>query len=95
MYVNRKTLEIGISSAVIEFNEGKAGIEDVMKRARLPIGKLQSAQNKKALKKHTVLRARKSTSPVKNRRKTLRAIHKNWGDKNKEQEGKVYQAGGF
>jgi len=75
--VSRKTLEIGISSAVIEFNEGKTGIEEVMKRAGLTVRKLQSAQNKKVFKKHTVLRARKSTSPLKNRRKTLRAICQN------------------
>ena len=95
VYVNRKTLEIGISSAIIEFNEEKSGIEAVLKGAKLSVGKLQSVQNQKALKRHSSSRLRKSSSPVKQRRKTLRAIKKNWADKNKEKEGKVYEAGGF
>jgi len=95
VYVNRKTLEIGISSAIIEFNEGKTGIEAVLKGAKLSVGKLQSVQNQNALKRHSSSRLRKSSSPGKQRLKTLRAIKKNWADKNKEKEGKVYEAGGF
>ena len=41
-YVNRKTLEICASSAVLEFNEGKNGIENVMMKVCLNIGELQS-----------------------------------------------------
>jgi len=34
VYVNRKTLEIGVHSAILEFNEGKSGIERVMELAK-------------------------------------------------------------
>lgn len=81
VYVTRKTLEIGVNSGIIEFNEGKTGIEKVMKKAGLVVGHLQSLQNDKVLKRHTVTIRRKSSSPVKRQRKNLRAVRKNWSDK--------------
>lgn len=49
------TLEIGVNSAVLEFNEGKAGIERIMELAGLKIGALQLKENEKACKKHVSL----------------------------------------
>jgi len=95
VYVNRKTLEIGVHSAILEFNEGKSGIERVMELAGVVIGELQSFQNENVLRRHNVSRRRKSSTPVKTRRKSLRALRKNWSDKNKEQEEKVYEVGCF
>ena len=95
VYVNRKTLEIGVYSAILEFNEGKSGIERVMELVGLEIGSQQATQNLNAQKRHLRITSRKSAEPAKKRRKTLRAERKNWSDKNKEKEGNVYEAGGF
>ena len=38
----KKTLEICVSSAVLEYNTGKKGVEIIMKKAGLKIGRLQS-----------------------------------------------------
>ena len=95
VYVNRKTLEIGVYSAILEFNEGKSGIERVMELVGLEIGSQQATQNLNAQKRHLRTTSRKSAEPAKKRRTTLRAERKNWSDKNKEKEGNVYEAGGF
>lgn len=47
VYVNRKTLEIGLHSDVLEFNEGKREIENVMNTSGLAIGNLQFMLNEK------------------------------------------------
>jgi len=95
VYINKKTLEIGVNSAILEFNEGKAGIERVMELTGMRIGCQQAKQNSNAQKRHLMTQHRKSSEPAKKRRKTLRAQRKNWTDNNKEKEGNVYEAGGF
>ena len=42
VYVNRKTLEMCVLSAVLKFNEGKNGIETFTMKVGLNIGELQS-----------------------------------------------------
>jgi len=76
VYVNRRSLEIGVHSAIIEFNDGKSGIESVIQLAGLVIGEQQSFQNDNMLRRHNISRRRKSLTPVKTRRKSLRAIRK-------------------
>ena len=95
VYVNRKTLEIGVYSAILEFNEGKSGIERVMELVGLESGSQQATQNLYAQKQHLCTTSRKSVEPARKRRKTLRAERKNWSHKNKEKEGNIYEAGSF
>ena len=81
VYVTRKTLEICVSSAVIGFNDGKSGIEKVMGMIGLTIGNQQakSYQNVELRKKRYM--QMKYSSPVKCRRKALRAVRKHWSDR--------------
>ena len=95
VYVTRKTLEIGVYSAVLEFNDGKRGIEKAMIIAGLNIGTFQSALSEKVVRRHKRTIQQKSSEKGKRRRKDLRAIKKKWTDKNEEQEGKMYEAGSF
>ena len=57
---------------ILEFNEGKKGIERVMELAGLVIGRLQSCKNEKMLKRRNITVWRKSSEMFKMRRKTLR-----------------------
>ena len=95
IFVNRKTLEICVSSAVIEFNEGKLGIQSIFKKAGMKIATMQSQSYQRAQLKRKHDFVRKTTPRFKQRRKDIRSIRKNGTDKNKETEGKLYEAGGF
>ena len=95
VYVNRKTLEICVSSAVLEFNEGKNGIEYVTMKVGLNIGELQSIAYCKIDSTRKRQMVRKLSTPCKQRRKDIRSIRKRWGGKNKGKGGKTYEAGGF
>ena len=66
-----------------------------MEKGGLTIGFLQSVQNEKMFQRQKRITVRKSSEGVKNRRKTLCAIRKNWSENNKEKEGKIYEAGGL
>ena len=92
VYVNRKTLEIGAASAVLDFNEGKDGIFQVFKNVGLKIGQIQHQGTARLGVKRKRHLDRKSRSPVKRRRK---ADRKHYTDKNKESEGTTYKAGEF
>jgi len=70
VYVNRKTLEIGVASAVLEFNEGKDGILQVFKNVGLKIGQIQHQSTVRLGVKRKRHLDRKSSSPVKRRRLT-------------------------
>ena len=76
VFVTKTTLEIGVNSAIIEFNEGTRGIERVIQLIGLPIGKHQSMQNEKSRKHKLKFKNLKSSSPVKRRGKSLRAERK-------------------
>ena len=78
-------------SAVLEFNDGKRGIEEVMTKAGLNIGKFQSELSEKVDRRHK----RTISDKGERRRKELRAIVRHWTDENEEQEGKMYTAGVF
>ena len=95
VYVTKKTLEICVSSAVLEYNTGKKGIEIVMNKAGLKIGRLQSESYHNVQSRQKRHMIRKSSERFKRRRKDLRAIKKHWIDKSKEQEGETHEAGGF
>ena len=86
-FVSKKVLEIGVSSATIEFNDGGNGLKPVFNDLGLNSGYFI----KKGLNKKHNLRirqsVRKSCDRGKQSRKRLRAITKNWTDKENQAEG--------
>lgn len=91
-----KTIIIGVSSAVLEYNHGKEGIYELMKLIGLSIGEVQQKSTKNIMKRFKRVKLHNKVTPaVKRRRKDLRSIKKKWTDKNKEQENKFYETGGF
>ena len=80
---------------MLEFNDGKSGINKVMEKAGLKVGACQSAMSEKVTRRHKRIIKLKSSNKAKQRRKELRSIKKHWTDKNDEQEGKTYEAGAF
>ena len=92
---HKKTLEICVSSAVLEFNEGKSGILKVLKKLGLAAGYLQLSAYKSIDLKRKSNMERKSSTPFKKRCKDIRCIRKGWSDTNKEKEGSTYGSGGF
>lgn len=95
VYVNRQTLELGTASALLEFNEGKEGIHNVMSKLGLTsgvFGKRNMRIISQRRKRHLV---RKTLSPVKRRRKEIRANRKHWADTKHQEEETTYKAGSF
>ena len=88
-------LQIGVSSAVLEYNHGKEGIYKVMKLIGLSIGAVQKMSTENIVKRFKRVQVHKATPTVKRRRKDFWSIKKKWIDKNTEQEKKSYKAGGF
>ena len=94
VFVSRRVLELGASSAVIEFNDGSCGIITVYGKLGLVAGKQTAVgcrrKDKLRIKHQTV----KSTEKSKKRRKKLRSLRKGWTDREEEQEGgKSYSSG--
>ena len=96
VYVSRNIIEIGVASAVLEFNNGTQGIKKVYENAGLHFGKFITAACKKKDKSRISIMTHKSSDSVKKRRKKLRAIRKGFCDKEKEEEGgESYVSGGY
>ena len=96
VYVSRNIIEIGVASAVLEFNNGTQGIRKVYENAGLHLGKFIAAACKKKGKSRISIMTHKSSDSVKKRRKKLRAIRKGFCDKEKEEEGgESYVSGGY
>ena len=93
MFVKRSTLEMGVASAVLYFNEGTAGIKRVFHK--LNLNTETSSVILSHRKDRTRIRGmnRKSLTPVKKRRKQLRAISKGLLDEEELQSS--YSAGKF
>ena len=70
---------------MLEFNEGKSGINKVMEKACLKVGACQSAMSEKVTRRHKRIIKLKSSNKAKQRRKELRSIEKHWTDKTEEQ----------
>lgn len=81
--------------SLLSINDGKDGIDKVMEKAGMKVGRLQSELSKRVVLRHKRVKKYKSAETGKRRRKTLRALKKHWIDKDKEVEGKTYEAGGF
>ena len=95
IYCGRKTLEVGVASAVCTINDGLVSMKHVLERMNLKPG----AQLEQGILKSSSKRARQSTrhssEKAKRRRKELRASRKGWADAEKESESGTYRAGSF
>ena len=84
--VGKRVLEIAVNSAIINFNNGFAGLKEVFNELGIDFG----CQSQKAFTAHDNSRIKrmnkKSTEKVKNNRKRLRHVKKGYLDKEKEQE---------
>ena len=93
IYVGRTTLTMGVSSAIIDFNEGAHGVSKVMKEYGLDEGdccrKFCISRDLNRIKKMDL---KCSESALKSR-KHHRAFRKRFGDAEKEKEGATYGPG--
>ena len=96
IFVHRKVLEMGVNSAIIEFNDGPKGIYNVLKYLQLQPGFVTERNSTEKLKKRVNLARKKQSARVKIRRKVLRGVRKGYSDKEREKEGgDSYVAGAF
>ena len=94
VFVGRNVLELGVSSAVIEFNDGSCGIIDVYEKLGLVAGRKTAEGCKKKDKLRIEQQSVKSSEKSKKRRKKLRSLRKGYADKEEELEGgKSYSSG--
>ena len=96
VFVGGKTLELGISYAVINFHDGATGFANrVMKDLCLVDGQFTSKFCEKAAIARVKECDRKSSEICKKARKRSLAVQKGFVDKDEETEGDVYVPGGF
>ena len=96
IFVSRKLLEIGICSAVIEFNDGKSGLTPIIQVLGLHVSKFMlSAFRKRDTDRIKNIQRKSLTKAIKMKRK-LRAIRKGFLDKEKENDIiPAYSAGSY
>ena len=95
VYVERFTLEIGVASAVISFNDGLCGIGMVLKALNIEPGAQLATFCGEIDQRRTLMSDRKCTQEALHRRKQLRAIKKGFMDKENENEEVAYKCGDF
>ena len=96
VYVGRPVLELGVSSAILEFNEGSFGVNSVFQQYGITNGYCFNLLSERRDRVRTAICDKKVTVVGKSRRKKIRAIKKGLVDKEKELEPKeTYVAGGF
>ena len=96
VFVGRAVLELGISSAVIAFNEGAKGLSRVLEVLGVKEGKCAISNCEGRDMKRKLLADHKKTETAKKRRKTLRAKRKGFLDEEQlKEEGESYAKGAF
>lgn len=96
IFVSRPILEMGVNSAVLQFNDGANGIHEVLKLFLKSTGVLTSQISNRQNHGSIQNMERKSSEPVKKRRKQLRTQKKGLHDSEKAKELKEsYVSGGF
>ena len=94
-FAGKEIIDLAVAFAVLNFNDGGAGLLKVMKRLKLRRGVFV----KKGLLKKAANRIhhgdRKSEVIFKNRRKFISSDKKGFNDTMRENEGKVYLSGAF
>ena len=95
MFVSRRILEIGVSSAVINFSDGARPLITVMKHLKMIPGKYMKMLCHRYNTGRIKTMTDKSSKKTKDRRKKLRATRKGFIDKEKEDESETYKGGEF
>jgi hypothetical protein len=96
IFVGRKVLEIGVSSAVLQFNEGATGICKVFERLKITIGQFMMKGFLKKNNERIRNMRRKSSKKGIQQRKILRNIRKGYSDIEYESEKQpAYSIGGW
>ena len=96
VFVERKVLEMGVHSAILEFNEGPKGFYKVLNKFDMEPGIFTEQSSSRKVAKKIRNTVKKQSDFVKKRRKHLRGIRKGFIDMEKEQEGgKSYVPGKF
>ena len=95
VFVNRQNIELGVNSAILQFNDGTHGIVNVLEQFSIRYGIYTNIGSSK--KDETSIRwsSTKSSEARKKNRKRLHGIKKGVIDKNNEQEKASYVPGGF
>ena len=89
-------LEIGVYSAIFEYNDGAFGIRNVLKRFNVVSGVCFGQGSVKGNLKSVNVSERKSSDERKKCRTTIRKIRKGFLDKEKEVEvNELYVSDGF
>ena len=95
VFVGKMTLDIGVSSAIINWNDGDAGLLRLFSKASIVPGKYTNAGFQAADQARIREMNYKCSDPVKNKRKRMRGARKGYEDKHKDKEGDVYVSGEF
>ena len=95
MFVGRATLEIGVASAVLSFNDGSSGVLNVLNSLKTETGKFATEFCGKRDNERVKKMDLKSSDQTKLRRKQLRAQRKGFIETVELKEGLVYGAGEF
>ena len=95
IFVGQGALEIGVASAVINFNYGISGVLKVFENLKVEPGRNFIAYCTQNDNNRIINMESKPTAEVKQRRKQLREKRKDFADSAEEKEGTVYGAGMF
>jgi len=95
IFVSRPVLEMGVNSAILQFNEGSNGVTSVLKHFDINDGASFTKESIKIDLGSIANSVRKSTMETQKRRKRLRGVKKGVLDKEILQEdGESFQKGG-
>ena len=95
VFVSKNTIEIGVASAVINFNDGSTEILNVMRNLKIEPGDYAEQFCVKNDQKRIYAMDYKSLESSKQKRKHLRAQRKGFTDMTEQKEGVTYGAGLF
>ena len=95
MFVGRATFEIGVASAVLNFNDGSSVVLNVLNSLKIEPGKFTTEFCGKRDSERVTKMDLKSSDQTKLWRKQLRAQRKGFIDTVELKEGLVYGAGEF
>ena len=95
MFVGCATLEIGVASAVLKFNDGSSGVLNVLNSLKIEPGRFATEFCGKRDSERVTKMDLKSSDQTKLLGKQLRAQRKGFIDTAEQKEGLVYGAGKF
>ena len=96
VFVKRSILEMGVNSAVLEFNNGAIGIEKVLQQYNVSPGMFTSTGSTRKDRQRIKSMEVKMSERGKTRRRKLRSVEKGFLDTEKENEGAdAYKSGAY